>query len=418
MLVTSKTESELASTSGAAPSRRVELYDTTLRDGLHGRGIHFRPEAKVRILERLVELGVDLIEAGFPHANAADLALFRSYDADSDVGRRLVPFGMKYRGDLSPERDPGLQALLACEKKLVAAVGTTSAAVAKRVHRLDDAENLDQIHAMVRFLVEQGREVLYLAAGFFRTYRTDREYALKTLDAARAGGATRLVLCDSDGGSVPMQVLETVAAVRRHLDDHAGRPVVLGFHGHDDCGVAQANALLALQGGATHLQGTVNGLGDRCGSVDLVTLAANLALKMGYEVLAPGSLVKLPELSRLVYDAANLSYRTNQPYVGDTAFAHKAGMHVWARKAGMSGADRDVELSSPYEHVSPEAVGNRGWLMISALAGKKAVVAKFRSFGITLTDPEAEALRRRSRASRTGRAGNSTTPAPRSSCSA
>jgi 2-isopropylmalate synthase len=359
---------------------RVELYDTTLRDGLHGQGIHFRPNGKERIVRKLLDLGFDFVEAGFPQAAPDELNFIRSLHKVPGARGRLVAFGLKVRRGVPPERDPGLADMLACDTEWVALVGKTSAELAKSVLQLEPEENLDQLEATIRFLVEEGRKVIFLGDGFFEAYRKDRVYPLRTLDAARAGGAVRLVLCDTDGGSLPTQVRDAVADVLGHLD-HGAEAVPVGFHGHNDGGLALANALEAVGAGVTHLQGTVNGLGDRCGNLDLVTVAPNLSLKLGRAVLAEESLPQLRELSRLVYDAANLSYRSDQPFVGDSAFAHKAGMHVAASLADPSG---------PYEHVPPSAVGGRRRILVSALAGKAAVAAKFKGFGLALPEPVVE----------------------------
>jgi 2-isopropylmalate synthase len=267
---------------------------------------------------------------------------------------------MTRRKGIRPEKDEGMQALLAAKTEAVTIVGKTWDMHVKEVLGISLAENLAMIADSVRHCAEAGREVIYDAEHFFDGFAANEEYALKTLRAAQEAGARCVVLCDTNGGSLPERVAEAVARVRAELS------TTLGVHTHNDAGLAVANALAAVRSGATHVQGTINGIGERCGNMDLTTAAATLAVKLGHPVLKPGGLQRLTEVSRYVYEIANLVPADNQPYVGSSAFAHKGGMHVHAVR----------RVTRSYEHVDPEQVGNSRRILISELSGASGVAEK------------------------------------------
>ncbi|HEY2909363.1 MAG TPA: citramalate synthase [Gemmataceae bacterium] len=347
---------------------RIEAFDTTLRDGCQGESVKFALAHKLSIAEKLADLGFDFIEGGFPLANDTDREFFKRAK-HLRLGRaQLVAFGMTRRRGIRADEDPSLLSLLAAETPVVSLVGKASAAQAREVLGLTDAsENLRMIDESIRFLTKEGRRVFFDAEHCFDGYRSDQEYTLEVLEVARDAGADVLVLCDTNGGSLPEFVASIVAAVRAALGS-----VRLGIHTHNDGGLAIANALAAVAQGAIQVQGTVNGIGERCGNADLTAVLPNLALKLGREVLLPDSLAKLTELSRFVYDAARLRHRDDQPYVGNSAFAHKGGLHVAAiRKDPVH-----------YEHVRPEVVGNARRVLVSDLSGRGNLIEKLDGFGV------------------------------------
>jgi 2-isopropylmalate synthase len=346
-------------------TRRIDIYDTTLRDGTQGEGFNLSLQDKLQIARKLDELGVDYIEGGF--SNPKDAAFFREVRELGLKHARVSAFGMTRRRGIKAEADVGIRALLDAQTPVVTFVGKTSPFQVTKVMSVTLEENLEMIADSVRIAKEAGREVIYDAEHFFDTFRTDREYAIQTLRAAEEAGASALVLCDTNGGSMPEFIFEAVSYVKERTS------ATIGIHTHNDGGVAVANALAAVRAGASHCQGTINGVGERCGNMDLTTLIANVVLKYGYECLQPSSLQKLTETSRFVYETANLNLNSGQPYVGASAFAHKGGMHVHA-------VQKDA---STYEHVQPEAVGNTRKILVSELSGASNISAKLgRKFDI------------------------------------
>jgi 2-isopropylmalate synthase len=341
-------------------ARRIEIYDTTLRDGTQGEGFNLSLQDKLLIAQKLDELGVDYIEGGFPLSNPKDAQFFREVRGLDLRNARVCAFGMTRRRGAKAEEDEGMRALLAAETPGVTIVGKTSPYQVQKVLSVSLEENLAMIADSVRLLRQAGRQVIYDAEHFFDAYRADPQYALKTLLAAQEAGASVLCLCDTNGGSMPELVAEATAAVRRETS------AKVGIHTHNDCGLAVANALAAVRAGADHAQGTVNGVGERCGNMDLLPLIANLQLKYNLDCLRPGTLQHLTETSRYVYEIANMNLVSGQPYVGSSAFAHKGGMHVHA-------VQKDV---STYEHVSPESVGNTRKILISELSGVSNIATK------------------------------------------
>lgn len=340
--------------------RRIEIYDTTLRDGTQGEGFNLSLQDKLLIAQRLDELGVDYIEGGFPLSNPKDAAFFKEIRDLPLQHARISAFGMTRRRGTRAEDDPGMRALLDAQTPVVTLVGKSSEYQAKAVLSVSADENVQMIFDSVRLMRESGRQVIYDAEHFFDAFRANSKYAISTLQAAREAGAGVLVLCDTNGGTMPERIAEAVAAVKEHIS------TPIGIHTHNDAGLAVANALAAVREGASHVQGTINGVGERCGNMDLIPLIANLRLKYELECLRPGTLSKLTEVSRYVYETANLNLVPGQPYVGSSAFAHKGGMHVHA-------VQKDV---STYEHVAPEAVGNSRKILISELSGASNIAAK------------------------------------------
>ncbi len=347
--------------------RRIELYDTTLRDGAQAEGISFSLQDKLSLTERLDGLGFDYVEGGYPASNEKDAQYFRRVGGLGLKHVKVTAFGMTRRKGLPAAEDEGLRALLECGAATIAVVGKSSIFQVREVLRTTAAENLAMIAESVARLARAGREVLFDAEHFFDGWKLDADYALQALRAAVEAGARLVVLCDTNGGSLP----EEVAHVTRAVVEAVRAPV--GVHCHNDCDLAVANSLAAVDAGAVHVHGTINGFGERCGNADLIAVAANLALKKhGYEVLAPGGLEHLTELSRFVYETLNMNFRTNQPFVGKSAFAHKGGMHV-------SGVSR---VTASYEHIEPERVGNERRVLVSELSGRANLVALTGRHGI------------------------------------
>ncbi|MBE3577199.1 MAG: citramalate synthase [Limnochordales bacterium] len=364
----------------------IEIYDTTLRDGAQREGISFSVEDKRRILLRLDELGIAFVEGGWPGSNPKDVEFFALARKLTLKQTRLAAFGSTRRPQTRAENDRNLQLLLEAETPVVTIFGKSWDLHVTEALRTTLDENLRMIEESVAFLAGRGREVIYDAEHFFDGFRKNPEYALKTLQAAVRGGASRIVLCDTNGGSLPEQIREAVLAVRRALGD--GIP--LGIHCHNDGGLGVANSLAAVAAGCTHVQGTINGLGERCGNADLCQVIPNLQLKLGYRCLPEEAIRTLTEVSRFVDEIANLNPDPHRPFVGASAFAHKGGIHV-------SAVLRDP---STYEHISPEQVGNRRKVLVSELAGKSNVLYKARELGVigakagtgarSETEPEAE----------------------------
>ena len=349
---------------GPLAGERVEIYDTTLRDGTQGEGVSFTSDDKVAVALRLDAFGMDVIEGGWPGSNPKDVDFFARMRDVPLARARLTAFGSTRRKGVAPEGDANLAALLAAGTPIVTLFGKSWPLHVHEALGASLDENLAMIGDSVAFARAAGREVVYDAEHYFDGWRADPGYALATLEAAVAAGATTVVLCDTNGGSLPDVVAEGTRAAGRTLATAAGgRDVRLGIHPHDDAGLAVANALASVQAGARQVQGTVNGYGERCGNVDLLTVLANLVLKLGAD--QPQPLGDLLALSRYVDDRANLEPNVRRPYVGDAAFAHKGGIHV-------SAVNRRPDT---YEHVPPGAVGNQRRVLLSDLSGRANVVA-------------------------------------------
>jgi 2-isopropylmalate synthase len=361
----------------AEPGRlmtHIELYDATLRDGMGGGGMSLTVEEKLRVVHALDALGVHLIEAGFPASNPKERELFELLGAETLSVSEIVAFGMTRRRGVAPDADEGLRVLAESFTPVCTLVGKSSAWQVEKVVRASREENIMMIGGSVAFLVAQGKRVLFDAEHFFDGYALAPSYAIDCLRAAAAAGAERVVLCDTNGGSLPPQVQGVVETVHATLPD-----LVLGIHTHDDAGCAVANTLVAVLAGATQVQGTINGIGERTGNANLVTIAADLQLKMGVEVLEPERLARLSETAHLLDELLNRTPDPAQPYVGKHAFAHKAGLHA-------AGVRADV---AAFEHVDPELVGNRRDVIVSELSGRATVIEKATGAGIALGDAAA-----------------------------
>jgi 2-isopropylmalate synthase len=345
---------------------RIRIYDTTLRDGSQGEGVNFSLQDKLQITRRLDELGLDFIEGGYPLSNPKDFAYFQEVRKLPLRHSQVAAFGMTRRKGWKAQDDTCIRALLDSEAPIVTIVGKTWDLHVNEVLHCSLEENAQMIADSVATCKAAGREVFYDAEHFFDGLRHNEAYALQTLRAAQKAGASVIILCDTNGGTLPEEIAVGVEKAVRTLD------VEVGIHCHNDCDVAVANTLAAVARGATHIQGTINGLGERCGNADLVSIIANLALKRGHEVLQPGSLAKLTEVSRYVYETANMNFRSGQPFVGVSAFAHKGGMHTHAV----------VRNPASYEHIQPDIVGNERRILVSELSGQSTILTKTTKYEI------------------------------------
>jgi 2-isopropylmalate synthase len=349
--------------------RRIALYDTTLRDGTQGAGITLSADDKLRIAERLDAFGIDYIEGGWPGSNPKDMEFFERARGRTWRHARLTAFGSTRRPGIRPERDENLDLIVAAGTPAAALFGKSWDLHVREALRTTPDENLAMIGDSVRYLRARGLEVVYDAEHFFDGWKANPEYALATLRAAERAGASVVVLCDTNGGCLPHEIRDGVEAARRAV---AGP---LGIHAHNDGELGVANTLVAVDAGCVHVQGTVNGIGERCGNANLVSIIPNLQLKMGYRCLDEEQLARLGGLSRYVAEVANLTPNEYQPFVGRNAFAHKGGVHVSA-----------VMAHPPtYEHIAPEVVGNARRVVVSDLSGRANVLYKAREMGIDLS---------------------------------
>ena len=356
----------------------VQLYDTTLRDGMQGEGMSVSAEEKLRIAHALDSLGVHFIEAGFLSSNPKDERGFELLEDEQFKQAVIVAFGMTRRRDVRASDDAGLRLMAESWVPACCLVGKTWKLHLEKVTKVDPAENLAMIGDSIAFLAQQGKRVIYDCEHFFDAYRDDPGYAIDCVKAAAEAGAENVTLCDTNGSSLPPQVREATEHVVRELGDS----VQIGIHTHDDAGCGVANALVAIEAGARLVQGTMNGYGERCGNANLVTILPALQLKMGYDVVAPDQLEHLTATAHMVDEICNLTPNPNQPYVGRNAFAHKGGMHI-------AGIARDART---FEHINPAEVGNRRELLVSELAGRNTVVQRAADSGVDLDDAAAGRL--------------------------
>ncbi|MCC6728574.1 MAG: citramalate synthase [Chthonomonadales bacterium] len=364
-----------------APGRRVAIYDTTLRDGSQGEGISFSLQDKLRIAHRLDEFGMDYVEGGWPGSNPKDIEFFEHMRKAPLAHARLAAFGSTRRPGIAAGDDAQVRMLVESGTPVVTIFGKSWDFQVTHALKIALSENLEMVHDTVRYLAARVGEVVYDAEHFFDGYRANPGYALRCLEAARTGGAAVLVLCDTNGGTLPHEVAAIVAEVRDLVTG------AIGIHAHDDCACGVANTLVAVREGASHAQGTVNGYGERCGNANLTAIMPNLRLKMGLECVLPGSLEHLTGLSQYVDEVANVAPNTRQPYVGRSAFAHKAGVHI----------DAIMKHRATYEHVDPERVGNSRRMLVSELSGGSTIVSKAAKHRVDLAkkSPETRALLKR-----------------------
>lgn len=356
-------------------SPKIDLYDTTLRDGMQGLGMSLSAAEKVRVVRALDKLGVGFIEAGFPSSNPKEIELFEML-AEVDLDNAdVAAFGMTRRRGVTAEEDEGLRVLVDCFAPVSTIVGKTWALHLEKVTKVSRDENLEMISESVAFLVANGKRVIYDAENFFDAWPEDQAYALACLEAAVAAGAWNITLCDTRGATLPGAVAAATATVVEALGDRAK----VGVHTHNDAECGVANSLAGVEAGATMVQGTINGIGERTGNANLVSILPALQLKMGYDVVDPAQLELLTETSHLVSELLNVIPDAAQPYVGRNAFAHKGGLHV-------AGIQSDART---FEHLEPELVGNQRQVVISELSGKGSVLSLARDAGIEMDDSRA-----------------------------
>jgi 2-isopropylmalate synthase len=350
------------------PKNKISLYDTTLRDGSQGEDIAFTVEDKLLITEKLDELGIHYVEAGWPGSNPKDLEYFQKAKRLRLKHAKVTAFGSTCHPKNTAGRDPNLKALLQAKTPVVTIFGKSWEFHAKVALKISPTKNLDLIHESVRYLKGRVPEVIFDAEHFFDGYKANPGYALKSLEAAHQGGADYLVLCDTNGGTLPEEVYSILVDLQKKL------PATYGIHCHNDCELGVANSLAAVRAGARQVHGTINGIGERCGNANLISILPDLQLKMGFKVVTPKQLEKLQEVSHFVYEMLNRVPQNNQSYVGVSAFAHKGGIHV-------SAVARNPKT---YEHIDPKKVGNRRRVLLSDLSGASNVIAKAKEFGVTL----------------------------------
>jgi 2-isopropylmalate synthase len=354
----------------------VELYDTTLRDGSQGEGINFSAMDKLRIAERLDAFGIHYIEGGWPGSNPKDMEFFKQAARRKWKQARIAAFSMTRRKGVAVESDEQVRQVLEAETPVATIVGKTWLLHVREVLRAKPDENLAMIADTIRYLKDHGLRVIYDAEHAFDGFKDAPDYALATWEAAEKAGAECIVLCDTNGGCLPEQISSVVQAAKRRLKAR------IGIHTHNDCGLGVANGLAGIEAGATQIQGTINGYGERTGNCNLTSVIPLLQLKMKRAVLPPQSLPKLRELSEFVDEIANLRHDPRQPWVGQTAFAHKGGMHVHAIG----------RVVSSYEHINPEAVGNHRRVLVSDMSGRTNILMKARELGYKLS-PDAPETR-------------------------
>jgi 2-isopropylmalate synthase len=354
------------------------LYDTTLRDGTQREGVSLSVEDKVKIARRLDELGIQYLEGGWPGSNPKDAEFFRRIGGTGLRQAKIAAFGMTRRAGARCEDDLNLRALVAAETPVVTLVGKSSALHVERVLETSRDENLRMIGDTVAYFKRLGKEVIYDAEHFFDGSRLDQEYAHATVRAAADAGADCIVLCDTNGGELPHVVEQRVCDLRARV------ATPLGIHTHNDSGLALANAVAAVRAGCVHVQGTINGYGERCGNLDLIPLIATLQLKLGYRVLPPERLRELTEVAHFVAGVANLNPDPHQPYVGRSAFAHKGGIHVAAV----------AKVAESYQHIDPALVGNEMRVVVSELAGRRNITLRAEALGLSVGAQEQGLLQR------------------------
>ncbi len=358
--------------------RHIVIYDTTLRDGSQSEEISFTVEDKIRIAHQLDELGVHYIEGGWPGSNPRDIDFFKRIAHSRFKQAKITSFGSTRYPGKNVEKDVLMQALLETETEVVTIFGKSWDMQVKHALGTDKSENLRMITESLAYLKKHFTEVLFDAEHFFDGYKSDPEYALKVVREAESAGADWIVLCDTNGGTMPWEIREITTAVKGTLKTR------LGIHCHNDSELAVANSLNAVQAGADQVQGTVNGFGERCGNANLISLLPNLKIKMGLDCISDAQLKRLKEVSAFVNELSNKAHWNHQPFVGQSAFAHKGGVHV-------SAVQKNPET---YEHMDPEAVGNHRRILISDLSGKSNILYKAKEFGIDVngSDPKIKSI--------------------------
>ena len=350
-------------------NKKLTILDSTLRDGAQGEGISFSVRDKIAVCRTLDELGVDYIEAGNPASNPKDAEFFREVKNLELRNAKLTAFGSTRRRGISAQQDPGVKALLAADTPAVSVFGKSWDFHATEILRVTLEENLEMIYDTVNYLTECGKEVIFDAEHFFDGYKNNPDYAIKAIKAAEKAGAAAVCLCDTNGGCFPDEIEKIVRAAVDALS------IPVGIHTHDDAGMAVANSVVAVLCGATQVQGTLIGFGERCGNANLSTIAADLQLKRGYDCFPEENMKKLTLYCRRIAEIANVRLNRGMPYVGESAFAHKAGMHI----------DGVSKASFSFEHVSPDSVGNTRRFLMSEVAGRSTILDKVRKVDPSVT---------------------------------
>lgn len=347
---------------------QVEIYDTTLRDGAQAEGINFSASDKLRIAEKLDSFGVHYIEGGWPGSNPKDMEFFQQAARRRWKNAQVAAFSMTRRKGIAVESDELMRLILEAKTPVVTIVGKTWLLHVTEVLRAKPDENLGMIGDTIRYLKDHGKKVIYDAEHSFDGFADEPEYALATWQAAEKAGADCIVLCDTNGGRLPREIAATTAFAKSKLN------CSIGIHTHNDCGFGVANAIAAVEAGAMQVQGTINGFGERTGNCNLISVIPTLQLKMGLEVVSENAMPKLKELSEFVNEVANVRHDVRMPWVGQTAFAHKGGMHVHAIE----------RVARSYEHVNPESVGNFRRVLVSDMSGRTNILLKAKELGYKL----------------------------------
>jgi 2-isopropylmalate synthase len=357
---------------------QVFLYDTTLRDGTQGEGVSLSVDDKLKIVQKLDQLGVHYIEGGWPGSNPKDMEFFQRVQEINLINSKITAFGSTRRIGMKASDDENLQKLIESGVKAVAIFGKTWDFQVEEALRTTLAENLQMIGDSVKFLTEQGLEVIFDAEHFFDGYKQNKQYALEAIATAERAGASSIALCDTNGGTLPHEIFEIVKDVCSKVT------IQVGIHCHNDGEVAVANSLAAIQAGARQVQGTMNGYGERCGNANLISVIPNLQMKLNFQCVLEENLCKLTSISKYVHEIANQAAPSNQPFVGRSAFAHKGGMHVSAV----------LKHPETYEHVKPELIGNSRRVLVSELSGQSNLMFKAKEWNYTIDkkDPMSKQL--------------------------
>ncbi len=354
--------------------RKALLYDTTLRDGMQGENIFFSPEDKIKIAKKLDDIGIHYIEGGWPGSNPGAEQFFELAKNVEFKNLKIAAFGSTRHPNKDVENDVNLQALIKSEAAVVTIFGKSWDLHVEKVMNNSKENNLAMITQSVEYLFKHDREVIYDAEHFYDGYKNNPEYAIETLRAAIEGKTKTIVLCDTNGGTLPSEITEITSAVKEYLKQSGLDKITLGIHAHNDCAMAVANSVAAIQQGVSMVQGTINGYGERCGNADLTSIIPILSKKLGIDCMSDQNLKKLLSLSRFVSEAANIPPVGNRPFVGKSAFAHKGGIHVSAVN----------KISRAYEHMDPEVVGNRRRVLVSEQSGRSNIEYKAKELGVDL----------------------------------
>ncbi|MCU0651741.1 MAG: citramalate synthase [Candidatus Omnitrophica bacterium] len=357
---------------------KVKIYDTTLRDGAQSEGISYSVTDKIRVTQELDKLGIQYIEGGWPGSNPKDMEFFRKAAKLRLRNSVLAAFSMTRRSGISAAEDSNIKALVKSGAKIITIVGKTWGLHIEDVLKISLDENLKMIKDTIQYLKSKGIIVFYDAEHFFDAYKADKEYSLKCLLTAEEAGAEAICLCDTNGGTLTSEITKIITAIKPKIK------VCLGIHCHNDCGLAIANSIAAVEAGCTMVQGTINGYGERCGNADLIPIIANLQLKLNINCIRDENLKELAHVSHFISEISNLRVKNDQPFIGDSAFAHKGGMHINAV----------MKNPATYEHIEPDLVGNRRRILVSELGGKTGIMLRAKAMDLDLSkeDPKTKKI--------------------------